>query len=167
MFLKPHYNGLCDLLERTPDAQASLKGGPGYEAINGMAFFYKAQGGVLVAVQVQGLPHSEGSCPSDIFAFHIHAGSSCTGNENDPFADSGPHYNPNNCPHPAHTGDLPPLFGCRGYAFQIFFTDRFSVKEIIGRTMIIHKMPDDFTTQPSGNAGAKIACGQITAAIRP
>jgi Cu-Zn family superoxide dismutase len=40
-------------------------------------------------------------------------------------------------------------------------TNRFRVKDIIGRTVIIHNMPDDFTTQPSGNAGMKIACGVI------
>ena len=40
-------------------------------------------------------------------------------------------------------------------------TDRFTISDIIGRTVVIHKSPDDFTTQPSGNAGAKIACGEI------
>ena len=40
-------------------------------------------------------------------------------------------------------------------------TDRFSVSDILGRTLVIHISPDDFTTQPSGNSGKKIACGQI------
>jgi len=40
-------------------------------------------------------------------------------------------------------------------------TDSFTVKEIIGKTVVIHSMPDDFTTQPSGNAGSKIGCGVI------
>ena len=40
-------------------------------------------------------------------------------------------------------------------------TDRFSVAEVIGRTLVIHSDPDDFRTQPSGNAGTKIACGVI------
>ena len=40
-------------------------------------------------------------------------------------------------------------------------TDRFSVNEIIGRTVVIHSDPDDFHTQPAGNAGKKIACGVI------
>ena len=38
-------------------------------------------------------------------------------------------------------------------------TDRFSVDEIIGRTVVIHSGPDDFRTQPAGNAGKTIACG--------
>ena len=40
-------------------------------------------------------------------------------------------------------------------------SNRFSIEEIIGRTVIIHDAPDDFRTQPSGNAGMKIACGVI------
>ena len=38
--------------------------------------------------------------------------------------------------------------------------NKFTVNEIIGRTVIIHSQPDDFTTQPSGNSGKKIACGE-------
>lgn len=38
---------------------------------------------------------------------------------------------------------------------------RFSIEEIIGRTVIIHDALDDFHTQPSGNARSKIACGVI------
>lgn len=39
--------------------------------------------------------------------------------------------------------------------------DKIKINDIIGRVIIIHDMPDDFTTQPSGNSGAKIACGRI------
>ena len=39
--------------------------------------------------------------------------------------------------------------------------DRFTMHEIIGKTMIIHAGPDDFHTQPSGNSGSMIACGKI------
>lgn len=51
---------------------------------------------------------------------------------------------------------MPPLFGADGEALLIFLTDRFRVRDIVGRTVIIHAMPDDFTTQPSGNSGAKM-----------
>jgi len=77
----------------------------------------------------------------------------------DPFSDVMSHYNPNGCEHPYNDGDLPPLFGNGGYALCAFLTDRFSVNDVIGRTVIIHDQPDDFTTQPSGNSGTKIACG--------
>lgn len=39
--------------------------------------------------------------------------------------------------------------------------NKFKIKDIIGKVLIIHDMPDDFTTQPSGNSGTKIACGKI------
>ena len=42
-----------------------------------------------------------------------------------------------------------------------FLTNRFRVEEILGKTVIIHDSPDDFTSQPAGNAGKKIACGMI------
>ena len=67
--------------------------------------------------------------------------------------------------HPYHAGDLPPLFGSGGVAVSVFLTDRFHLEDIIGKTVIIHSSPDDFTTQPSGNAGAKIACGEIKRAF--
>ncbi len=65
----------------------------------------------------------------------------------------------------AHThfinGDLPPLIENNGYAYMSVLLNKFSINEIIGKTVIIHDMPDDFTTQPSGNSGTKIACGVI------
>lgn len=61
---------------------------------------------------------------------------------------------------------MPPLFGSSGYAYLAFFTNRFTVPEILGRTVVIHDIPDDFTTQPAGNAGMKIACGVIQAIRR-
>lgn len=42
-----------------------------------------------------------------------------------------------------------------------FLTDRITLKEVIGKAVVIHSMPDDFTSQPSGNSGEKIACGII------
>ncbi len=48
-----------------------------------------------------------------------------------------------------------------GYAFSIFLTDRFLLSEVLGKTVIIHGNSDDFTTQPSGKAGDKLACGVI------
>jgi Cu-Zn family superoxide dismutase len=108
------------------------------------------------------LPSKEGACGGGIYGMHIHEGSLCSVNEKDPFADAGSHYNPKKCPHPYHAGDLPPLFADNGYAWFSFLTQRFDVNEVIEKTVIIHSQPDDFTTQPSGNSGAKIACGVIT-----
>lgn len=65
------------------------------------------------------------------------------------------------CPHPLHVGDLPPLLENNGYAYMSVLTNKFKISDIIGKTVIIHDMPDDSTTQPSGNSGKKIACGVI------
>ncbi|PKM63481.1 MAG: superoxide dismutase family protein [Firmicutes bacterium HGW-Firmicutes-21] len=144
-----------------PAAKAVVKGAPDYPEISGTVNFYPTNQGVLVVAEVYGLPHSRGPCEGGVFAFHIHEGRSCTGNEEDAFADAAGHYNPQDCEHPHHAGDLPPLFDNDGYAWSAVLTDRFTVDEILGRTVIIHRDVDDFTTQPSGAAGAKIACGVI------
>ena len=138
-----------------PSAIARIKGSEDYRSIHGIVTFYQQKAGVLVKAEVYGLPHS------GFYALHIHSGDSCTGNEDDPFSDAGVHYNPDDTPHPDHAGDLPPLLGNNGYAHMEVFTNRFNVREILGKVIIIHKNPDDFTTQPSGNSGEKIACGKI------
>lgn len=138
-------------------AAAYIRGSERYPGIRGTVTFRTVSRGVLVTAEVYGLPDKNG-----IFAFHIHSGSSCTGNSTDPFADADGHYNPIGRPHPYHAGDLPPLFGNNGYAYMSVLTDRFTIEDIIGRVVIIHADPDDFKTQPSGNAGEKIACGKIT-----
>jgi len=46
---------------------------------------------------------------------------------------------------------------------MIYLTNRFSIEEILGKTIILHAHPDDFSTQPSGNSSTKIACGTIQA----
>lgn len=147
-------------------AEARIKGSNAYPKITGYVKFEQLQKGVLVTAQIHGLPFNADNC-NPIYAFHIHSGNSCGGNNEDPFADAGGHYNPQNTQHPHHAGDLPPLFGNHGYAFLSVFTDRFTVSEIVGRVAIIHKNFDDFTSQPAGNAGAKIACGKILWKNRP
>ena len=153
--------GYVSALQRRPDAQAVISGSEAYPGISGIVRFYQTRAGVLVAAEVSGLPVDAEPCGRNIFGFHIHSGEECEGDATDPFAAALGHYDPDGCPHPAHAGDMPPLFANRGKAFGVFLTDRFSVREIIGRTVILHSSPDDFTSQPSGNAGTKITCGQI------
>lgn len=157
----PGLHFLETALHYMPAAYAELSGNPGNSEITGIVRFYPVNGGVLVNAEIYGLPTSAESCRSDIFGFHIHEGNSCAGTESDPYANTGGHYNPSDCPHPAHRGDMPPLFGNNGSAWMMYFTDRFTILDLIGKTIIIHSSPDDFTTQPSGNSGAKIACGTI------
>lgn len=144
-----------------PDAAAHLKGSAVYPNINGVVNFYSTAIGVIVAAQVSGLPYEKGKCNEKVFAFHIHEGRSCSGNGEEPFSNVKGHYNPYNCPHPQHVGDLPVLFGNRGIAMIALLTDRFTIDEVKGRAVVIHENPDDFKTQPSGNSGEKIACGTI------
>ena len=144
-------------LSGSPDAIAEIRG----RGIFGLARFFTTPYGVLVVTRVEGLPRNSDRCGAPIFGYHIHEGARCVGNATDPFAGAGTHYNPDGCPHPYHRGDLPPLFGAGGTAFSAVLTDRFTVNEILGKTVIIHDSPDDFTSQPAGNAGRKIACGEI------
>lgn len=144
-----------------PDASARIKGSAAYPDVSGLVSFYQLDDGVFITAEIFDLPQGD-PCQSGVFGFHIHEGISCTGNTQDPFSDAKGHYNPKNCPHPYHAGDLPPLFGNNGYAYMSVLTNRFTVSEIIGRVVIIHEHPDDFMTQPSGNSGAKIACGKIS-----
>lgn len=159
--IRSHSRAFAALTRRPPAAFAEITGSDEYPDIYGTVLLYPTSLGVLVTADVSGLPQEEGKCTGEIFGFHIHTGESCTGNASDPFADTLAHYNPGECEHPRHAGDMPPLFGNNGYAFMSFLTDRFTIKDVLGKTVVIHRMPDDFTTQPSGNSGVKIACGKI------
>ena len=137
-----------------PHAIAFINGKNSTSNIRGTVKFYQKANCVLVIADINGLPHTE----TDFFGFHIHEGSNCDGTD---FSGSKGHYNPDGTPHPKHAGDMPPLMLCGNVAHLSFLTDRFKVKDILGRTVVIHNMPDDFTSQPSGNSGQKIACGTI------
>lgn len=149
------------LSKAQPDAVAVIAGSPQYSQISGTVKFYQTDIGVFVVTSVTGLPKNSDPCAQPIFAFHIHNGSGCTSSSSVPFENSCTHFNPNNCSHPFHAGDMPPLFSSDGAAWNTYFTNRFRVNNIIGLPVIIHSKADDFTTQPSGNSGDKIACGVI------
>ena len=111
---------------------------------------------MIVTAKISGLPQNG----TGFYGFHIHEGNNCDGAG---FSDTGGHYDPKGLPHPSHAGDLPPLLSNNGNAYMTVKTERFRLKDIIGRTVVIHAGPDDFHTQPSGNSGEKIACGVIRA----
>lgn len=142
-------------------AKAHIKGSSKYPKIDGTVTFKEVKDGVLLTAKINGLPQSKAHCKGRFFGFHIHEGTSCTGNSEDEFANAKTHLNPTNCPHPFHIGDLPPLIENNGYSYMSVLINKFKIKDIIGKVIIIHDMPDDFTTQPSGNSGTKIACGKI------
>lgn len=145
-------------------AQAFIYGGRKYPNIRGRITFTPFMQGTVVGVSVTGLPQFSRENGQIIgpHGFHLHNGSSCSvGTSENPFPDSGTHYNPDNQPHANHAGDFPVLFSNNGQAHMNFYTDRFTPDQIIGMVAVIHEQPDDYRTQPTGNSGEKIACGVI------
>ena len=159
-------SGICllPILRGRAQAKAVIKGSEHFPDIAGIVRIYQTNSGLIIRADISGLPRTDGTAHGRIFGFHIHEGTDCGSGMGNPFGDTMSHYNPDGAAHPDHAGDLPPLFGNNGTALSVFLTDRFSLPEIIGRTIVIHDHPDDFTTQPSGNSGTKIACGVILAA---
>ncbi len=146
------------LFTNEPDAVAWIVGSQTAPYLNGCAKFYSTPyNGVLVEAEIFGLPNITEPNASNFYAMHIHEFGDCQ----PPFDKTGSHYNPGNMPHPQHAGDLIPVLGNQGYGFSICYTKRFSINDIIGRSVIIHSNVDDFTSQPSGNSGTKIGCGVI------
>lgn len=142
-------------ITENPRAAARIIGGREAPNLRGTVRFYPMWDGVLVEVEVCGLP--EGG--DGIFAMHIHEGSDCGGTD---FSNAGGHFNPGGQMHPEHAGDLPPLFRCcGGRAYFAMVTSRFTIPDVVGRTVIIHSGPDDFHSQPAGNSGSRIGCGMI------
>lgn len=129
-----------------PAALACLRGMEEHPNIRGVVRFCQRPDGILVVAEVFGLTDG-------FHGFHIHSGRDCS--------DSMGHYDPGNGLHPDHAGDLPSLLSCGGKAYLTVLTDRFRICDIVGKTVVVHSGRDDFTTQPSGDSGAKIACGAV------
>ncbi|MDQ0252707.1 Cu-Zn family superoxide dismutase [Evansella vedderi] len=147
-------------------AVAIVKGGPLAPEISGAVYFKDVPGGCCVCAEVHGLPAyqptTNDESPIGPHGFHLHEKGTCEiGNPNEPFLAAGDHWNPANQPHGNHAGDFPVLFSNNGYSHLSFFTNRFKVADVIGKTVIIHENPDDYRTQPCGNAGRRLACGVI------
>lgn len=154
----PGTSFIQQLSRKRPDAAAWIVGNTSNPRLSGLVKFYRTvYGGVLVEAEIFGLPSIQAEDSSDFYAMHIHEFGDCS----DEFENTGGHYNPDALPHPDHAGDLLPLLGCQGYAWMSFYDKRFTIDEIIGKSVIIHSRRDDFTTQPSGDAGVKIGCGEI------
>jgi Cu-Zn family superoxide dismutase len=150
--------------EESPRANAQLKPTKGSKTI-GEATFEQTGDKVRVVVFVQGLK------PGQEHGLHIHEKGDCSSGDG---MSAGGHFNPQGKPHAQHSspnrhaGDLPSLKADkRGRANVQIDLDIITVapgpNSIIGRGLIVHADPDDFKTQPTGNAGARIACGVIQA----
>ncbi len=158
MVFYPCYDYFINLMhDNSPQALARVYGSRKYPDLKGTVRFYQTPyEGILIAAEFYHLPSETYGSPS-FYGFHIHENGDCS----DDFTNTGNHYNPLHQPHPEHAGDLPPLLTCNGYAFMAFYAEQLTIPQVVGKSVVVHEQPDDFTTQPSGNAGNKIACGVI------
>jgi len=131
--------------------------------VTGTAIFTQRGGKVLVEVKVSGL------APGAEHGFHIHEKGDCSSGDG---MSAGGHFNPLSKPHAhfstpdRHAGDMPALKAdASGNASVAVELDVITVVDgptgIVGRGLIVHAQPDDYKTQPTGNAGARLACGVI------
>ena len=144
------------LLMGCPAARALLCGSNAHPGLRGEALFYPYQDGTLLLIRALGLPGD------GFYACHIHAlGDCCTGGDV-AFHCAGPHYDPEGREHPNHAGDLPVLLSSGGRALSLVYTGRFQPGQVLGRSVVLHALPDDYRSQPTGAAGGRIACGVIS-----
>ena len=154
----------CSVFKDGPKAVAQLEATKG-NLVWGNVSFVQVEGKVIVRADVRGLR------PSAQFGFHVHEKGDCSSPDG---MAAGEHFNPTAKPHAhysvaeRHAGDLTNLRSdAEGVAVYAFETNLLSVTagptSVVGRAIIIHAEPDDYRTQPTGNSGARIACGLIRA----
>ena len=132
-------------------------------SVEGQVTFSKTEGGVKVSAHITGLaPGKHG--------FHIHEFGDCSAPDG---SSAGGHFNPTAEPHGApgeakhHLGDMGNIeANAQGVAEieSVFAGDFEGDGSLLGRGVIVHANPDDLKTQPTGNAGGRVACGVIGAA---
>ena len=130
-------------------------------AASGTVTFTQKDDGLHIEARITGLTPGE-------HGFHIHEFGNCACDDG---VCAGDHFNPTNAPHAGtdtlmrHVGDLGNITANADGVAEYNFIDTLSTLKgphsIIGRSVIIHAQPDDYTTQPTGNAGARIGCGVI------
>ncbi|MEX2198822.1 MAG: superoxide dismutase family protein [Burkholderiales bacterium] len=141
-------------------ASAGLAATKGNKTV-GEVTFEQVGGKVRVTAQLINLK------PNQEHGFHIHEKGDCSSGDG---MSAGGHFNPYGKPHgkgaERHAGDLPNLkTDAKGRARLTVDMDIMTLTSgpasIIGRGVIVHADPDDYTSQPVGNAGARLACGVI------
>jgi Cu-Zn family superoxide dismutase len=145
-------------------AIATLQPAPGGTA-SGTLNFAIDDGGVRMTGGITGLD------PDTAHGMHIHEVGDCSAPD---FVSAGDHFNPDAQPHgdragsgPHHAGDMPNVVAdAAGNAkvdqrLEGLAIDSGGANDIVGKAVIVHAEPDDYSTQPSGASGARIACGVI------
>ena len=146
-------------------AAAALSPKSGTNTAGRVTFDQQAGGGVMVVVSVTGLP------PGTTHGFHVHEKGDCSAPD---AMSAGGHFNPAGKPHGQmtmpdhHAGDMNNLVAdSSGNARVQFIMPDVTVapgpNSVVGRAVVVHKDPDYYRTQPTGNSGGRIACGVIAA----
>ena len=154
----------CAIPLSGPVATAELKPTAGSQTA-GTVRFEQRGNKVLVTADVRGLK------PGVEHGFHIHEKGDCSAPD---AMSAGGHFNPAAKPHghhgqnERHAGDLPSLVAsASGTATLRFESDIITVApgatSVVGRGIVVHRDPDDYKTQPTGNSGPRLACGVIAA----
>jgi len=147
----------------TPKATASLQPTKNGKASGNITFTQVGENRVRVARTVSGL------VPGREHGFHVHEAGDCS--SGDGLSAKG-HFNPYGKPHgnptaaDHHVGDMPALRADAGGTATVdAMVEPMSIApgqaSIVGRGLIVHADPDDYKTQPTGNAGARVACAVI------
>jgi Cu-Zn family superoxide dismutase len=144
-----------------PTAQATLQPTRG-NAVSGALQFRQTASGLRVTGEVRGLT------PGQEVGFHVHEKGDCSSGDG---MSAGGHFNPGGLAHGRHgaavhhAGDLPSLKADASGVARIDFETRSialgGATDIVGKGLIVHRDPDDYTTQPTGNAGPRLACAVI------
>jgi Cu-Zn family superoxide dismutase len=146
-----------------PTARAELRNSAGQVQAQATA----TQSGDAIRVRLEATGMQRGT-----YAAHVHTTGACTAPD---FTSAGPHWNPTGAQHgknnPAgmHKGDLPNLsVGTDGRGSLEFLIAEASIRggagpllDADGAAVVVHAQADDYRTDPSGNAGARIACGVL------
>ena len=143
-------------------ATAALEAKSGSQ-VTGTVTFTKVGDEIQVVADMQGLkPGKHG--------FHIHEKGDCSAAD---AASAGAHFNPTQQHHGGpmtadhHSGDLGNIEADASGKAHLDWKGKLSLSgkdSIIGKSVVVHEKEDDLKTDPSGNSGARIACGAITAA---
>lgn len=147
-------------------ATATLEPTKGNQAA-GTVMFVQRGNKVFVSADVRGLK------PNQEHGFHVHEKGDCSSGDG---MSAGGHFNPDGVGHghvqpsdTGHAGDMPNLKAdASGNARASFEVSKMTVADgkfsIVGKGLIVHRDPDDYKSQPVGNAGPRLACSVIKAA---
>ncbi len=151
---------LVSCKQQNQKAEATLESKSGSN-VKGKVTFTKEGDMIKVVADIEGLPPGQ-------HGFHIHEKGDCSAPDG---TSAGGHFNPMSEPHAGHdapqrhVGDMGNITADASGKAHIELTDTMMSFEgnnsIIGKSVIVHEKADDLTSQPSGNAGARIACGVI------